>query len=214
MKRALVVGIAIIGTALGIFAQEIQTRQKTSPVLIKEVKPLTPAGMLRRKVSGTVEASAVILADGTVGDVTITRSLDLDADEEAIRAVKQWRFRPATLDGKPVGVAVSIELTFGPAASPSVYRIQDGVTQPIVIKQVKAIYPDDARQTGTTGAVMLEGVVRIDGTISGIIVKKSVDPTVDDAAIAALSQWEFKPGELDGRPVPVIVQIEMRFTLK
>lgn len=84
----------------------------TSPVLVKEVKPQYTQDAMRRKVEGIVEMSAVVLADGTVGDVTVTRSLDEDLDRQAIRATKQWEFKPGTKDGKPVAVAVNVELTF------------------------------------------------------------------------------------------------------
>ena len=83
-----------------------------APSIIREVKPKYTADAMRRKVEGTVELDAVILADGTVGDVTVKRSLDPDLDEEAIKATKQWRFRPGTKDGNPVAVQVFIELTF------------------------------------------------------------------------------------------------------
>ena len=83
-----------------------------APVVTREIKPKYTADAMRRKVEGTVEVDAVILADGTVGDVTVKRSLDPDLDAEAIRATKQWRFRPGTKDGEPVAVQVSIELTF------------------------------------------------------------------------------------------------------
>ena len=55
----------------------------------------------------------MVLTDGTVGDdVTITRSLDDELDQEAIKAMKQWKFKPGTKDGKPVNVQVNIEMTF------------------------------------------------------------------------------------------------------
>ena len=84
----------------------------TAPRLTKEVKPHYTEGAMRRKVEGIVETNSVVLADGTVGDVTITRSLDDELDQEAIKAVKQWQFKPGTKDGQPVAVAVNIELTF------------------------------------------------------------------------------------------------------
>jgi len=61
-----------------------------------------------------VELEAVVLPDGSVGDVQITRSLDrtFGLDNEAIKAVKQWRFAPGTRLGQPVPVLVTIELTF------------------------------------------------------------------------------------------------------
>lgn len=83
-----------------------------APVLVREVKPQYTKDAMDRKVQGSVEVKAVVLADGTVGDVEVTKSLDPDLDQEAVKATKQWRFRPGTKDDKPVDVEVNIELTF------------------------------------------------------------------------------------------------------
>jgi TonB family protein len=55
-----------------------------------------------------------VQADGTVGDVRVIRSLDstFGLDQNAIKAVRQWRFEPGSQAGKPVPVIVSVELTF------------------------------------------------------------------------------------------------------
>ena len=58
---------------------------------------------------------AVVLADGSVGDTHIVRSLDggrYGLDQEAERAARQWRFKPGTHLRQPVAVLVTIELTF------------------------------------------------------------------------------------------------------
>jgi protein TonB len=84
-----------------------------APVLIKEVKPNYTAGAMRRKVEGVVEMQVVVLADGAVADgVKVTRSLDDELDQEAIKAVKQWKFRPGTKDDYPVAVQVNVEMSF------------------------------------------------------------------------------------------------------
>jgi protein TonB len=83
-----------------------------NPVLVKEVKPNYTGSAMRRKVAGRVVLTAVVLKNGTVGDVTIKESLDEDLDQEAIKAAKQWEFKPGTKDGEPVNVQVHIELTF------------------------------------------------------------------------------------------------------
>jgi protein TonB len=83
-----------------------------APQLIKEVKPNYTKAAMERRVEGTVELDAVILKNGTVGDVAVTRSLDDDLDQEAIKATKQWTFKPGTKDGDAVNVRVNIELTF------------------------------------------------------------------------------------------------------
>jgi len=88
----------------------------TSPVLIKEVKPNYTGDAMRAKLQGIVEMEAVVLADGSVDQnrITITRSLDstFGLDQQAVLAVKQWRFRPGTYRGQPVPVLVNVELTF------------------------------------------------------------------------------------------------------
>ena len=84
------------------------------PRILREVKPQYTADAMRAKVQGVVELEAVVLPDGSVGDVRVTHSLDpvFGLDEEAIKAVKQWRFAPGTRLGQPVAVLVGIELTF------------------------------------------------------------------------------------------------------
>jgi protein TonB len=84
------------------------------PQLIREVKPQYTADAMRAKIQGAVFLECVVLPDGTVGDVRVTRSLDstFGLDQEAIRAAKQWRFRPGTRFGEPVPVLITIELTF------------------------------------------------------------------------------------------------------
>ena len=66
-----------------------------------------------------VLSAQVIKKDGSVvpvdpKSIRITRSLDshLGLDEQAIIAVKQWRFRPGLYKGQPVPVRVNVELTF------------------------------------------------------------------------------------------------------
>lgn len=86
----------------------------TLPVVVREIKPQYTAEAMRAKVQGTVLLECVVLPDGTVGPVEVVRSLDASfgLDQEAVKAAKQWRFRPGTRLGEPVAVLVTIELTF------------------------------------------------------------------------------------------------------
>jgi protein TonB len=86
----------------------------TAPTLLREVEPFYTADAMRSKIQGEVHIQAVVRADGTVGDMTITKSLDRlrGLDEAALRAASQWRFRPATLEGRPVDVYVTLVLEF------------------------------------------------------------------------------------------------------
>jgi TonB family protein len=86
----------------------------TSPTAIRQVPPQYTAAALAARIQDTVLVTAVVLADGTVGDVTVIRSLDTvyGLDGEAITAAKQWLFTPAMLNGRPVAMRVTIEFTF------------------------------------------------------------------------------------------------------
>jgi TonB family protein len=86
----------------------------TLPRVVREVKPVyTPAAMQAR-IQGTVWMTAVVMASGDVGDVTVVKSLDQEhgLDQQAIDALRQWKFEPGTREGKPVPVEVTIEMTF------------------------------------------------------------------------------------------------------
>jgi protein TonB len=86
----------------------------TMPVIVREVKPEYTSEARKARIQGTVTLDVVVVEDGTVGEVKVTRSLDEEygLDEQAVKAVKQWRFKPGTRDGKPVPVRVSVEMTF------------------------------------------------------------------------------------------------------
>jgi TonB family protein len=109
---AALVGGLVFQSAHPVRAQEGQRQAKTMPVLVHEVHPRYTDDAKARKVQGNVEVAAVVKADGTVGEVRVTKSLDADLDQQAIIATKQWTFKPGTVDGKPVDVEVNIELTF------------------------------------------------------------------------------------------------------
>ena len=84
------------------------------PVKLKEVRPQYTSDAMRAKVQGIVLLQCVVRPDGTVGDVQVVRSLDptFGLDQEAVKAAKQWLFRPGMRLGEPVAVQVTIELTF------------------------------------------------------------------------------------------------------
>src|SRR5262252_1804902 len=79
----------------------------------------------------------------------------------------------------------------------------DGVTLPQVLKQVKAQYTSEAMRQMIEGDVLLGVVVRSDGSVGDVVVKESLDSVygLDDEAIKAMKQWQFKAGARDGKPV-------------
>ena len=84
---------------------------------------------------------------------------------------------------------------------------------PEVITKVPANYTDLARRNGIQGVVLLSAVIDESGKAQDIRVEQSVDPGLDQEAVKAVRRWRFKPGEQDGRPVRVPVQMEITFSL-
>jgi len=97
-----------------------------------------------------------------------------------------------------------------------VYRPGSGVMTPRVVREVKPQYTSDAMRARIQGVVLLECVVQPNGVCTEIQVVRSLDPTfgLDQEAIEALQQWRFAPGTRLGQPVPVLVTVELAFTLR
>jgi len=102
----------------------------------------------------------------------------------------------------------------GGAAQEQVYEPGGGVTLPKVIKEVRPQYPPGTMETGIQGRVTMRCVVQRDGRPGEVTVTESLEPRLDGAAVEALKQWEFEPGQRNGMPVAVRIAVEMRFTLK
>jgi len=97
-----------------------------------------------------------------------------------------------------------------------VIRMEKGMTAPRLIKETKPRYTADGRRAGIQGRVSLEAVIEKDGTVGEVRVSHSLDKTfgLDDQAVAALKEWRFTPGQKDGAVLPVLIEVEMTFTLK
>jgi protein TonB len=86
----------------------------TLPQPTRQVKAQYTAEAMRQMIEGDVLLSVVVKADGTVGTVAVKESLDAvyGLDENAVKAMKEWAFKPGTRDGKPVAVRVDVKMKF------------------------------------------------------------------------------------------------------
>jgi periplasmic protein TonB len=84
------------------------------PTVLRDVRPTYTAEAIANRIQGSVLLAAVVLSDGTVGEVAVIRSLDtaFGLDGQAVLAAKQWLFNPGMKDGVAVAVRVTIEMTF------------------------------------------------------------------------------------------------------
>ena len=82
-----------------------------TPRVARRVDPVYPRAAGNARIEGEVWVAAIVLTSGDVGDVRLIRSIPA-LDQAAIEATKQWKFEPATLDGAPVPVLVTIAIEF------------------------------------------------------------------------------------------------------
>jgi len=94
-----------------------------------------------------------------------------------------------------------------------VYQPGNGVTAPVLTKKVDPEYTPRAKAAGVQGEVWLDAIVEKDGSLTVSKVAKSLDAELDQKAIEAAKQWTFKPGERNGQPVRVQVQMILEFRL-
>jgi TonB family protein len=97
-----------------------------------------------------------------------------------------------------------------------VIRLDKTMTPPKIIRQIKPRYTEDARRAKIQGVVHVDAVVKTDGTVGETRVTRSLDTQfgLDQRAVEALKEWRFAPGQKEGVAVPVLVEIELTFTLR
>ena len=92
-------------------------------------------------------------------------------------------------------------------------RVSSGVSQGLIINKIPPHYPEDAREKGVQGVVVLKVNIDKEGNVykTELI---SGQPLLAPAAIEAVQQWKYKPYLLNGAPVEVETQVQVNFVLK
>jgi TonB family protein len=116
---AVVAALCLASTSIAVSARQAAESRVykpgdgvSAPVRVKEVKPQYTPDAMRARVQGVVTLECVVRPDGSVGEARVTRALNPGLDEEAMKAVRQWRFKPGLKDGKAVPVRITLEMTF------------------------------------------------------------------------------------------------------
>ncbi len=94
------------------------------------------------------------------------------------------------------------------------YRAGSGIEPPSLLKEVKPDYSEEARRRGIEGDVVMEIVVRHDGSVGDVRVLQGLGSGLDERAIAAVRRWRFNPARRRGAPVDVLVEVAMEFKLR
>ena len=224
-------GVSGGAAAGGMSAQELQKYEGDAvravddikpPRLIKEVAPVYPQIARQARVEGMVILEAKTDEQGNVIGVRVLRSIPL-LEQAAIEAVKQWKYEPLVIDGKPRKVLFTVTVRFmlkegGTAKTLDKFaqgaiRAENDIKPPKLVKEVAPVYPEVARVAVIEGVVILGVKTDEEGRVKDVMVLRSI-PLLDQAAIDAVRQWVYEPLVIDGKAVPVVFTVTVRFTLK
>jgi TonB family protein len=98
-----------------------------------------------------------------------------------------------------------------PAEMGAAIRVLGGDAHPALVRQVPPVYPEAARQAGTSGIVRLGIVIGKEGRVRDIRVLNGAGRELDVAAIEAVKQWIYQPTLLNGEPVEVSTTVDVNF---
>lgn len=94
------------------------------------------------------------------------------------------------------------------------FRPGSGIEPPQLRREVKADYTDEGRRRAIEGDVVMEIVVRRDGSVGDVRVLRTLGAGLDQRAVAAVRQWRFSPARRQGSAVDVLVEVAVGFALR
>ena len=225
-----VVGGIVGGVTRGVLTDEQKEFEKGAvravgdikpPTLIKSVEPVYPEIARQAQVEGSVIVEARTDEKGNVDNVRILRSIPL-LDQAAIDAVRQWKYEPAIINGKPQGVVFTVIVRFMLKSgdkekdlarfAQGAVKAEGAIPPPKLIKGVDPVYPEIARQARVEGIVMLAAKTDATGKVQDVMILRSI-PLLNQAAIDAVRQWVYEPLVINNVPKPVVFTVTVRFLL-
>jgi TonB family protein len=208
---------------------------QTGPATVTEVPYIVFGNVKPAKLTGAVAAvippgvtlsgkmqvstiGLVVAADGTPEDLALLSPSLGPLDDAALAAVRQSKFEPGTLRGKPVPVRACVWVPFMDAGHPAVPlsgglgRIP-GMIAPKPKSNVEARFSDEARKKHRGGTVFVTMTVTEQGMPANVQVVAGPGMGLDEEALKAVRQYRFQPATLLGTPVPSQITVEVNFRL-
>ena len=190
---------------------------ETPPEIAAYSDPFYTRTARDNKIEGTVTVEAAVDDKGKVTIGRTLKGLGYGLDENALAALRQWKFCPALRGETPIGAVVQIDIDFRLANLPA-SEFDDtkvpGIDRPVVIKRVEPKYTDAARSARIGGTVVLQTVVKTDGTAKVVKIVRPLPYGLTESAISSIEQWTFKPATENGKAIPVSILAEVVFNLE
>jgi protein TonB len=116
--------------------------------------------------------------------------------------------------GGVVGGTLGGQLGGTIGGSGTAMRVGGDVKAPTTISRVEPQYTELARKARIEGIVIIEAIINTNGDVTDVRVLKPLPLGLDQSALEAVKRWRFKPGTLNGQPVPVIYNLTINFRLQ
>ena len=189
-------------------------RKISSPIVARPPAPIAPPPrpVLEAKPPAPIVAPIATLPADTVSRVGVPEETKVEAPSNG----------PGKGGGAGSGAGVGVGSGDGSGVGPGSgggfgggpYRPGSGITPPRLVLEVKADYTEEARRRGLSGEVVLEIVVRSDGSIGDVRVLQGLGSGLNERAVDAVRHWRFEPAQRLGRPVDVFVEVAVEFKLR
>jgi TonB family protein len=177
--------------------------------------PLYSDEARRRGIEGIVTIAFRVDERGHVSGGRVVNGLGFGLDQNALVALRQWRFRPGRRNGTPAAMDAEVDIEFSLRsegvneliANDMATLVGPGVTPPRVVRTSRV----PLRAGDANGLVVLDVVLQQDGTPRIVRILRSLTPEADESAVRHFEQWRFSPAMKDGVAVKVRMNAEVRF---
>lgn len=100
-----------------------------------------------------------------------------------------------------------------PSPTAHIYDITELDKTPAVRNQTKPHFPTELKDKGISGRALISFTVDASGRVHDLQTVEATHPEFAESSLAAISEWRFSPGEIDGTPVNTRIEIPMMFTI-
>jgi TonB family protein len=222
LKKSALTFVGALSVVIPIAAMQVSRIEgRPVPMVDHYTNPPLYSDEARSKgIEGKVTVEVTVSPDGKARALHVARGLGHGLDQNALVAVRDWHFVPATLNGRPIQATTQVDVEFSLKnaelneliANDMATRIGPGVTPPQVVHRADPVYPVSTALPKREGSVVLDAVIPENGIPHVIRVIRSLDWQFDEIAINALKEWRFSPAIKDGEPVKVRMNVAVEFT--